>query len=249
VFCVSNKGQMESFRRLGARRVEFVMSGFSPQVHRPVRSANGSAKYGVSYIGSPGLNGVRGEMVLRVAEKRAVHVFGRGWEGYADRSQNLVIHGPVGPGRFARICAESKVTLGMNAINTLPLYFSNRTWMTLGCRGFHLTHHVPQLEEVFGEGEHLDWFRDFDELEEKLDRYLGDGARRARIAEQGFRYVHAHHTYGHRMRQVRSLLEEPAGARRADLNGSVVSASPLFSQPRNGRSAPVVLVTRQNLAE
>ena len=50
---------------------------------------------------------------------------------------------------------------------------------------------------------------------------------------------------------MRSLLEETAGHGVATCweNGNVVLRLTVFSQPRNGRSASAVFVTRQNLAE
>jgi hypothetical protein len=231
LMCLNNTMQLSGYQELGVRRVEFVMSGFSKSVHSPLVK-EGPQPYDVVYVGSPGEDGGRGKMVLRAAQRHRVDVFGRGWEAYRGVSvpagvsgrgasgPGLRIHGPVRPKGFARICAQAKITLGMNWLNNVPMYFSNRTWMSLGCRAFHLTHYVPGLERVFEDGVHLCWFRDLDEMMERIDEYLDDDVARRRIAKAGYHQVRDAHTYEHRTEQMLHLLTAP-----------VVVAGPQRSSP------------------
>lgn len=244
LLCLNNKAQADVYRGLGARRVEFVMSGFSPRVHYP-SAWRGEPLYDLCYIGSMSPENPRGELILKLAERHDVHVFGRGWETLAGKSRRLHVHGRVDPRRFARVCAQSRVMLGANWVNTVPYYFSNRTWMTLGSRAFHLTHYVPGLEHVFENRRHLVWYEDLGELLELLRAYLPDAAARERIAGEGYALVREHHTYGHRMQEALALLGHAAplpmnglashAGKHAGTNGAVHGAS-------NGTPSGAVLV-------
>jgi len=86
---------------------------------------------------------------------------------------------------YVRVSRASASVLGINTVNTVRQYFSNRTFLTLASGGFHLTHHVPGLEELFGNHEHLVWYHDDAECEALCRHYLARPAARRRIAEAG----------------------------------------------------------------
>ena len=96
--------------------------------------------------------------------------------------------------------------LGLNQVNEDPLYFSNRTFLTLGCRGFHVTHYIPGLETVFENGEHLVWYSDTDECLDKIAKYLEAADERERIAEAGHQRVFGEHQYFHRVGRILEIL-------------------------------------------
>ena len=56
----------------------------------------------------------------------------------------------VSPSRLVEICRHLR--------DDVELYFSNRTWLTLGCGGFLLTRYVPSLEELFDNDGALDLY-------------------------------------------------------------------------------------------
>ena len=103
----------------------------------------------------------------------------------------------VYPAQYRKICASSKLVLGIDPRADLDLYFSNRTWLTLGCGGCLLTRHVPNLEELFENGRHLAWFAGPEECLERIAFYLPREAERRRIAREGSAYVRSYHTFRH----------------------------------------------------
>ena len=115
-----------------------------------------------------------------------LQVYGQGWE----ETNIKAARKSVGVPEFARLCTSAKVFLGIDKTNDRELYFSNRTWFALGCRGFLLTRYVKGLELIFANHEHLVWYQDQDECLELLRFYLAQDELRARIAEQGHRFVH-----------------------------------------------------------
>ncbi len=121
-------------------------------------------------------------------------------------------------------------------------YFSNRTFLTLACGAFHLTHYVPRLEDVFRDGEHLVWYRDEDEALAKIEHWLHRDADRARVAAGGHAEVMEHHQYYHRIARILHWLQTGmTGAERSLDVVDGVGKGPVdgvASRPATGRKAP-----------
>lgn len=101
------------------------------------------------------------------------------------RSRAPLIEWHAHHAELVKICRAADIMLGLNTINTIPLYFSNRVFLTLACGGFLLTHYVPQMETLFANHAHLVWFHSDDECLELLEHYLARPQERARIAAAG----------------------------------------------------------------
>jgi len=90
---------------------------------------------------------------------------------------------------------------------------------------------VPKLENVFSDGEHLVWYRDEQELLDKIAYWLPRDDERARIAAEGHTEVMMHHQYSNRVARILYWLE--VGLPRADqgllLPGS--AAAPKAASP------------------
>ncbi len=201
---LSNPARSGWLEEKGVRNILFQMDGFSPKYHFPIPPR--SPKRDVVFVGGPGPNGRRATFLAGIAEHFDLEVFGVGWDEWRDRYPRLQIRGPVKAPGFRKLCATSSIVLGLNQINDDPLYFSNRTFLTLACRGFHLTHYVPRLETVFRDGEQLAWYLDLDDCLERIDQYLADPQERARIAENGYRIALERHQFSHRIERILDVL-------------------------------------------
>ena len=206
--CMSNPGRFAWLAEQGLDNMVFLMSGFSPTFHRPV--VGRAAQREVAFIGGPGPRGRRVRFLAEVSRQFDTEIFGRGWEPFAGDCPRLRLRRAVGNRGFARICASSKIVLGLNSISHERLYFSNRTWLTLACGGFHVTEYVPGLEEVFDCGEHLVWYRDLDDALEQIQNYLGRDAERKRVAAAGHELALRKHRYVHRVARILTWLEDRA---------------------------------------
>ena len=109
---------------------------------------------------------------------------------------------------YRKICAGAKIVLGWNIDLTVELYFSNRTWYTLGCGGFLLTAYCPRLEELFGRGQELDWFESLDECCEKIEYYLAHDDERQNIAAAGYRLAHGEYSYDKMVERIINELQK-----------------------------------------
>lgn len=203
--CLSDPELLPQLRERGIDHGCFQMSGFSPRYHFPLRGRRPVRD--VAFIGGPGADGQRARFLLELADAHTIDVYGQGWEAFRTAHPRLRVHPPIGNRGYRQICADARIVLGMNQFNSDRHYFSNRVWLTLACRGFHLTHHVPGIDDVFDRGVHLDWFRDVDEAVRLVGHYLDDDAARERIAETGWRHAVARHQYLHRVAAVLDLLQ------------------------------------------
>ena len=211
--CMSNPGKFSWLAQQGLSNFAFVMSGFSPRFHFPggpaVPESSQHKKRDLVFIGGPGLKGNRAEFLAHISTHFRTEIFGPvgPWAEWVARHPELRVREPVAAPGYRAVCASSRIVLGMNQVNDDPLYFSNRTFLTLACRGFHLTRYVPGLETVFGDGEHLAWYKDEEECLQKIERYLAAPEDRERIAAQGMQHVLDRHQYYHRIGQILEMLQ------------------------------------------
>lgn len=229
---LTNPSKFDWLRAHGVQQTAFVMEGFSSTWHYPVPAPR-RAERDLVFIGGPGREGRRAQFLAEIARHHDLQIFGKDWGPWRRRYPHLDVRDAVGPRRYRQLCASSRIVLGLNQVNADPLYFSNRTLFTLACRGFHLTHYVPRLESVFGNGEHLVWYRDLDECIEKVAHYLGRPEERRRIAAQGHEYVVREHQFRERIRYILGVL-------RTGVRASPEAAADLqHAEPQHAEPQPV----------
>lgn len=109
---------------------------------------------------------------------------------------------------FAKACYFSKIVIGDNYRNDIPGYWSDRSYLTLGCGGFLITAHVPLIEKYFCSGKHLVLYHTIDDLPNFIEYYLEREGTRKLIALEGYRYVRQHHTYDRRIEVFNHHLKQ-----------------------------------------
>lgn len=203
--CMSNPARFPWLREHGLDNMAFLMSGFSPRYHHPVEPQK--AVRDVAFIGGPGRCGQRASFLAKIAERFDTDVFGRHWDRWRSQHSHLRVHAPINNKVYRKVCATSRIVLGVNEVNDDEYYCSNRTFLTMACGAFHLTHYVPKLENVFRNGEHLAWYRDEDEALELIAEWLPKAHERARVAADGHAEVMQHHQYYHRVSRILHWME------------------------------------------
>ena len=108
----------------------------------------------------------------------------------------------------SNVCNSSKIIIGLDGWPHREKSYSMRLYKVLCAGGFYLTIHTKGIEKVFKPGEHLDTFKNEDEMVEKLLKYLNDDGLRKKIAKQGQKYVLENHTFDHRIKIVEEDSEE-----------------------------------------
>lgn len=210
--CMSNPARFPWLREHGLDNMAFLMSGFAPRYHHPAPYKKPVRD--VAFIGGPGRRGQRASFLARIAKHFDTEVYGRHWQRWRSQYRHLKTNGVVDNKAYRKICATSRIVLGINEVNDQSFYCSNRTFLTMACGAFHLTHYVPDLEKVFTDGEHLVWFHSEEEALEKIAEWLPRDEERARVAAGGHAEVMLYHQYHHRVARILHWLEH--GLPRAD---------------------------------
>ncbi len=197
-FFVTNRSQLEEYRRLGVRNPTFMLEACDSEEHRRVPARGGKWASQVAFIGKPA-NEDRLSVLRRVADAHDLNIWGPGnWgrAGFKSCGSN------IRPGEYAVICSSARIILGCDRATGLEGYFSNRTWLTLGCGGFLLTNYQPALEELFQTGKQLVWYHSTEECLELIDYYLEHEDERKAIADNGYRLAHDEHTHEHVLDEI-----------------------------------------------
>jgi hypothetical protein len=87
-------------------------------------------------------------------------------------------------------------------------YWSNRVYLTLGFGGFLLHPYCEQLTHQYRPNTELVYYRDRQELHEKIDKYLKDTDLRREIAARGSLRTYNEHTYTHRCEYLINTVKE-----------------------------------------
>jgi len=102
--------------------------------------------------------------------------------------------------------------IGLNIISggilNCDLQFSARAYQAIGCGCFLLTEYIPNIEELFVPGIHLDVFHTKEEMLEKIKYYIENPEIREKIAKQGQEEVLKNHTIDIRVNQYLKVIKE-----------------------------------------
>jgi spore maturation protein CgeB len=211
--------------------------GISPKEHRPCATIDPMYASDLAFIGHP-KPPLRQELLHRLDREFDLKIWGPDWGGL-DATFRGIQHREVRTSQFARVCAASKITIGCDIAHHVELYFSNRTWITLGCGGFLLTNYSPRLETIFENRKHLVWYNSTDECVELARHYLAHPEERLQIARAGCEYAHQNHTYRHRAEALVRLIhevrrEDAKGEFRLRLRHPPLAKDPTASHPVSG---------------
>lgn len=221
VFFVTAKGMVEAYQALSETPVYWVVEGvYLPAFPDLVVPAAQQPLYHsqVAFIGNllhPPLENSalarrRFNLLAAICERYELKIWGpqgdpRTDDAWGDRCP--IIRWPAYNEELVKVCKSADIVLGINTINTVPLYFSNRTYLTLACGGFHLTHYVPQLEEMFTNHEHLVWYHSDEECLELIGTYLRRPEERRRIAHNGQAWVRQNYGMDKQIANIIMILQ------------------------------------------
>jgi len=199
---ITNKTQLDQFKTAGVKNPVFCMQGCDRDEHRmiPVKSSKWGSD--VAFIGRP-LKGGRIDLLQLINQHHLLKVWGGKWKSYNLTSLKNHIY----PKEYAWICYAARIILGCDQNNKMDSYFSNRTWITMGCGGFLLTNYVPGLETFFKKGVHLEWYKTEKECLDLIGYYLKHGEKRKKIAQNGYEFVHSTRTYDVVMNEIIAHIE------------------------------------------
>jgi hypothetical protein len=199
---ITNKTHIAALKSLGVRNPVYCMQGCDRDTHRIIATRNNKWTAEVAFVGRPRQEN-RVEILQAINRKYELKTWGASWQEYG----LTCLKDHIYPTEYAKICYATKIILGCDQSFELEGYFSNRTWITLGCGGFLLTNYTPGLEDIFTKGKHLEWYHDEAECLELIAYYLKHEERRKQIAQNGYEFAHTHRTYDVVMDEIISHIE------------------------------------------
>lgn len=221
LFLTNAAGMVPRYQALTRAPVHWVHEGVYLPAFPPVRvppAQRETYASEVAFVGNvlhppvadPSLALRRLRLLRKVAVRHRLKVWGpqgdprtaRRWRGVPAP----LVPWPAYNEELVKICRSAEVVLGMNTIESVERYFSNRTFLTLASGGFLLTHYVPGLESMFENERHLVWFRSDDECLDLLRHWLRRPAARARIAREGRRWTRRRYGMNRQLSRILALL-------------------------------------------
>jgi spore maturation protein CgeB len=196
------------FDRLGARRSAYLPFGWDDHVHpRPNATDQQEVNRGFDVVFVGNWRRDR-EDWLEHLDSVSVGIWGTAYWRRRTRPGSVSRRswqGAVALGSdYARASRAGKITL--NLVDTLNGPGLNmRAFEAVGMGCFVLTTRTQALEELFIEGEHVAYFDNSAELQEKVRHYLDRPGERERIASNAARFADSN-TYRHRAEQLLRLL-------------------------------------------
>jgi hypothetical protein len=203
--------QLELYRAAGVGEVRFLPQGVDPDRDRPAVRTSADLRCDASFVGS-GQYPHRYPVLRAVGAVCRLQLRGPGWER-APRDLP-VAGGPVHGRRLRQVIAGASISLGASAHpeqDADRASASNRMWKVLGCGGFFLGAHVPDIEAFAAGGRHCAWYTSPSDAVDQARHYLAASDERRRIAEAGRAHALRHHTYQHRVELLLSGREYELG--------------------------------------
>jgi len=153
-------------------------------------------KYDVCFVG--GKYGIR-PRIINAIEKSGIKitVYGNGWP-----------NGKIATEKIPELFASSKIVLGVGTIGYCDDFYAlkMRDFDAPMSGSLYLTHHNPDLEELFEIGREIETYKSIDECVKKIHYYLENPVEREKIATAGRKRALRDHTWEKRFEEIFQLI-------------------------------------------
>lgn len=109
---------------------------------------------------------------------------------------------------YFQALSNAKISLSINAVNSVRLYHSDRLVECLACGAFVLAKRVPDSDLLFKDGTHLKYFDTPQEFFSLADWYLRNEDERKKIAKAGMQKAHDEFNCEKMAQHVLDLVEK-----------------------------------------
>jgi len=202
-FVTTYLNKSKRYQRYGHKNAILTQWACNPDEFYPM---NVKKKYDVSLIGSA--YHPRIEWIQYLLDNGInVKVFGKGWDKYPELKH---IYGGFLNGKdFVKTINETKINLnfGWGSINDGTLQIKGRTFEFGACNSFQITNYNPVLNNYFTENKDIVYFRNNEDLLEKIKYYLNNEKERERIAQNCYENVIKNHTWEKRFNDIFKQIE------------------------------------------
>jgi len=201
VFFTYDRGDLPKAAGLGFKRVEYLPTGFDPDIFRPVTpSASEKSAFScdLAFVGRAYPKRIK--YLAQIPKDIHLKIFG---SPYPDSFPVAAKYIPLAQVNFLYNCARIGLSLhederwqGVN----------NRTFEICGAGCLCLVDKWNDIPAMFEVGKEIITYDSPEAMNEQIRRYLGDESARRRIARAARQRAHAQHTFQHRVHRLISLL-------------------------------------------
>ncbi|MGQ0557343.1 MAG: glycosyltransferase [Nitrospiraceae bacterium] len=212
---------VDHYREHGITQVLYAPYACNPDLYHPLERQK---KYDVTFVGQ-GYRG-RPELVQWLKEQGVnIRVWGQGWEEHP--ALRDIAGGFLPHQAMIEVFAQSKIVLGMSWVSGdgVTLQIKGRTFEYAACRAFQLTTYDERLKALFRDGDEIVFYRDRQDVLEKIRHYLAHPEEREHIAHAAYVRALGEHTWTQRLKQILEEIVQPRRVRRDAVRYSEESAT------------------------
>ena len=183
VFCAQREA-VAKLRRAANIAAHWIPVACDPEIHRSVPSPK---RFDCGFVGTSGKKNPRGEYLAWIQSEYPESFVGR-----------------IAYSRLSKIYSRSRIGFNYSIANDINM----RMFEVLASGSLLMTNPIVDngLEELFETGKHLVTYHDQDELSMLAKKYFKDEGSREKIAQEGYRWTIARHTYRHRLAQMFDIM-------------------------------------------
>ena len=185
---VQRDRNIQDYKDRGARDVIKIQTAYEPTIHFPPPAgwSDKDRNREVSFVGTPYDD--RADTLTKLSSEFGVVISGsqRAWQRAlsSDAFEKLYREGALHQQQYREAIWRSKINLSFITHSNQD-EFVHKSFEIAGCGGFLLAERSPGHIARFKEDEEAVFFTGYDELAQKIRRYLPDEAARTRIAAAG----------------------------------------------------------------
>jgi spore maturation protein CgeB len=211
-FAIFRKDELDKYNKLGAKKVFFLLKGYDPQIHRPVKlSVERDDRFfgDIVFVGQ--YMSYRAKLIENLVKKIncRIHLYGRGWtQGPTGSTLGPLERGWVYGDDYAKAISGAKIALCFLNREAGDEYTS-RSFEIPACGTMMLAERTEAHLSLYEEDREAVYFETAEELLDKVRYYLAHDETRRRIAEAGYRRATGSgYTWRDRMAECLRLLKK-----------------------------------------
>ncbi len=206
-YFIPKKFLLDKLKKSGAQNVFFIPCGYDPEIHFPVEVKDPKEKeYYGSDIAFIGTWDKEREWWLSHLINYNLKIWGNDWDRANKKLQEKWMEKPAYAEEFAKICNSSKIIL--NIIRKQDYSSHNmKTFEIPACKGFLLSNFSEEANEFFPENIAAVYYRDVDDLKNKINYFLQNEKERGKIIENAYNLlINNNHTYEDRVKSILKIV-------------------------------------------
>ncbi len=195
---------------LNSVNASFFPFGAKPIIPSEENNSEENKKHDILFIGSADMRRI---FLLEALVEQNLCVYGSKWQRNNDlmshKLKKSIHHQAIWGKELHTVLQQSKIILNItrSTFYGVETGLNLRIFETLASGGFLLTDYCDELNELFTIGEHIESYRDAEELKDKVNYYLQHEEKRKKISLKGYEHFQKNFTWKARMKELLSKFQ------------------------------------------